>query len=92
LECVWRWVREGKKFFRSFCFEHFGLLCSALPFGAILAAGLNRLLISVLAEVRPLEFVVIASASTTLMVIALLASYIPAGRAAPPRPHERAPV
>jgi putative ABC transport system permease protein len=53
-----------------------------LAIGAILAAGLNRLLISVLAEVRPLEFAVIASASITLMVIAVLASYIPAGRAA----------
>jgi ABC-type lipoprotein release transport system permease subunit len=50
--------------------------------GALVAAVLNRVLASFLGEVRPFEFAVIASASLLLMGIALLASYIPARRAA----------
>jgi putative ABC transport system permease protein len=63
-------------------FRALRLALLGLAIGTILAAGLNRVLVSVLAEVRSLELAVIVSASITLLVIALLASYIPATRAA----------
>jgi predicted permease len=46
------------------------------------SAGLTRLLGSMLYDVRPLDPVVLASVSILLMVVALLASYLPARRAA----------
>jgi putative ABC transport system permease protein len=58
------------------------LALTGLVIGALGAAGLNRLLANVLSEVHPLEFTVIGLASIVLLVIALLASYIPASRAA----------
>jgi putative ABC transport system permease protein len=58
------------------------LSLTGLIVGALSAAALNRVLSSFLVEVRPLEFAVIASASVILLGIALLASYIPARRAA----------
>ena len=58
------------------------LSLTGLGIGGLTAAGLNRVLASLLPEVRPLEFAVIATASLILLGIALLACYLPASRAA----------
>jgi putative ABC transport system permease protein len=47
-----------------------------------MAVALNRILANLLPEVRPFEVAVIAVAALILLVIALLACYIPAARAA----------
>ena len=46
------------------------------------SAGLTRLLTGMLYEVRPLDPVVLGSVSMLLAAVALLASYLPARRAA----------
>ena len=58
------------------------LAATGLVIGGLTAIALNRVLASLLAEVRPLEFPVIATASLLLLGIALAACYIPASRAA----------
>lgn len=50
--------------------------------GAIVAAGLNRVLASLLTEVRALEWVSIGAAGAILLLIAFAACYVPARRAA----------
>ena len=56
------------------------LLGAAIGTVAALAAG--RMLATLLFEVRPTDFVILLSVATLLVTVALLASYIPARRAA----------
>ncbi len=58
--------------------------------GAAGSAALTRLLTGMLYEVRPLDPVVLGGVSLLLAAVALLASYIPARRAATHRPHRGA--
>jgi putative ABC transport system permease protein len=58
------------------------LSLTGLAIGAIAIIALNRILASLLAEVRPLELAVLAAACVTLLGIALAACYVPARRAA----------
>ena len=55
---------------------------AGLLVGAAGSAGLTRLLTGMLYQVRPLDPVVLGGVSLLLLVVALLASYIPARRAA----------
>jgi putative ABC transport system permease protein len=57
------------------------LAASGVALGAILSLGLNRFLGSALYGVRPTDGVTFASAAGLLMIVAVLASYIPARRA-----------
>jgi len=57
------------------------LTLTGIAIGGLVAAALNRILATLLSEVRPLEFAVIAAASLVVFGIALLGCYIPAIRA-----------
>jgi putative ABC transport system permease protein len=59
-----------------------GLGVMGLGFGTAAAIGLNRLLAGLLAEITPLEPAAIGAAATILFASIVLASYIPAWRAA----------
>lgn len=58
------------------------LAASGLLIGAIVAVGLNRVLASLLTQVRTLEWVSIGAAGAILLCIAFGACYVPARRAA----------
>jgi putative ABC transport system permease protein len=59
-----------------------GLAATGLMAGAIVAVGLNRVLATLLTEVRALEWVCIGAAGGILLCIAFAACYVPARRAA----------
>jgi len=66
------------------------MLLSAIgiAFGVAAAAGLTRLMSSLLFGVKPVDVVTFAAAAVILVVAALAASYIPARRAAAVDPVE----
>ena len=53
-----------------------------LVIGMILGSGLTRMLSSMLYEIRPLDWPTFVGGGVLLIVVSLLASYIPARRAA----------
>jgi putative ABC transport system permease protein len=59
-----------------------------LALGLVAALGLTRLMAALLFGVSPIDPVTFASVSVTLAAIALLASYLPARRAAGMDPTE----
>jgi predicted permease len=71
-------------------FVYRGMILSGIGivFGAVLAAGLTRLMSSLLFGVTPLDAVSFVTAAAFLAVAALLASYVPARRAATIDPME----
>jgi putative ABC transport system permease protein len=62
--------------------SHMGWVLIGLVAGVIGSAGLTRLLADLLYGVRPLDPEVFAAVAATLSAVALLASYVPARRAA----------
>ena len=70
--------------------RHRDMLLSAIgiAFGVAAAAGLTRLMSSLLFGVKPVDVVTFAAAAVILVVAALAASYIPARRAAAVDPVE----
>jgi predicted permease len=71
-------------------FVHRGMILAGIGivFGAVVAAGLTRLMSSLLFGVTPLDAATFVTAAAFLAVAALLASYIPARRAATIDPME----
>jgi ABC-type antimicrobial peptide transport system permease subunit len=71
-------------------FVHRGMILSSvgIAVGAAVAAGLTRLISSLLFGVTPLDAATFVAASAILVVAALAASYIPARRAAAVDPVE----
>jgi putative ABC transport system permease protein len=63
-----------------------GLTVAGLAFGLVGALGLTRLLSSMLYEVHPTDPMSFTGVSLLLAAVALLASYIPARRAAKVEP------
>jgi putative ABC transport system permease protein len=59
-----------------------GWVLAGLVTGIVASAGLTRLLTGMLYEVRPLDPMVLGAVSFLLAVVAMLASYLPARRAA----------
>jgi putative ABC transport system permease protein len=57
------------------------LAVSGVALGAVLSFGLNRFLGSALYGVRPTDGVTFLAADALLMIVAVLASYVPARRA-----------
>jgi predicted permease len=58
------------------------LILSGIAAGLVAAVGLTRLMTSMLFGVRPTDFLTFAAVSVLLALVAVLASYIPAHRAA----------
>jgi ABC-type antimicrobial peptide transport system permease subunit len=71
-------------------FVYRGMILAAIGIviGAVVAAGLTRLMSSLLFGVMPLDAATFVGAAAFLAVAALLASYIPARRAATIDPME----
>jgi putative ABC transport system permease protein len=61
---------------------------AGLAAGALAAVGLTRLLVSLLFETRPLDPLTFAAVAVVLLFVALVASYLPARRAARISPME----
>ena len=61
---------------------------AGLAVGALAAVGLTRLLVSLLFETRPLDPLTFAAVAVVLLIVALVASYLPARRAARISPME----
>jgi ABC-type antimicrobial peptide transport system permease subunit len=61
---------------------------AGLAIGALAAVGLTRLLVSLLFETRPLDPLTFAAMAALLLFVALVASYLPARRAARISPME----
>jgi putative ABC transport system permease protein len=61
---------------------------AGLAAGALAAVGLTRLLVSLLFETRPLDPLTFAAVAIVLLLVALVASYLPARRAARISPME----
>jgi predicted permease len=61
---------------------------AGLAVGALAAVGLTRLLVSLLFETRPLDPLTFAAVAVVLLFVALVASYLPARRAARISPME----
>ena len=53
-----------------------------LALGSIAAVALNRLLVGLLAEITPLEPVIVEAAASLLLTCSVLACFVPAWRAA----------
>jgi ABC-type antimicrobial peptide transport system permease subunit len=71
-----------------FVYRGLRLSCIGIAVGAMTAAGLTRLMSSLLFGVTPVDAATFAAASGVLVLAALAASYIPASRAAAVDPVE----
>jgi predicted permease len=73
---------------RSFLRYGLGLACIGIGIGLAAAAGVTRLLSSLLFEVQPLDLPTYVAVAALLTVVAALASYLPARRASTVGPAE----
>ena len=81
LESASRWAPPGTVK-RMFVYRGMILSGIGIVFGAVAAAGLTRLMSSLLFGVTPVDAATFVAAAAFLAAAALLASYIPARRAA----------
>ena len=73
---------------RSFLRYGLGIACIGIAIGLGAAAGVTRLMSSLLFEVRPLDVPTYAAVALLLAIVAALASYLPARRASAVDPVE----